>query len=98
MQLPPDLTSFVSTSFSLAQQTEALSLLEAAKLHDGTRPGARILRCALVASGGELVALARLVDQLAFDYRDVILAGEYELRGKETVRVRDLSEPLRPEV
>ncbi|KZC22523.1 hypothetical protein RHOFW104T7_00270 [Rhodanobacter thiooxydans] len=77
---------------------EALSLLEAAKLHDGTTPDVRILRCALVASGGELLELARQIDQLKCDYRDVILAGEYEFRGKEAVRVRDLSEPLRSEV
>ena len=73
-------------------------MLTGAKLHDGTEPDARMLRCVLVASRGDLAALARSVALLAIDCRDVIMGGEYELRGKETVRVRDLSRPLRSEV
>ena len=98
MELPSDVIQFVEASFQPPQQAEALSLLVGAKLHDGSEPGERMLRCALVASSGNFDSLKRFVALLAIEYRDVILCGEYEKRGKETVRVRDLSEPLRPEV
>ena len=35
------------------------------------------------------------VSMLAVDWRDVVVAGEYELRDGVPVRVRDLTQPLR---
>lgn len=95
MELPGDVIAFVDVSFPPSLRSEALSLLAGATLHDGTAPGARLLRCAVVGSRGDLAELTRLVDLLAIECRDVILCGEYELRGTEAVRVRDLSGPLR---
>lgn len=52
------------------------------------------MRCALFASAGSLETLKHFVQLLRIDWRDVIVAGEYEQRGSELVRVRDLNEPL----
>jgi len=94
MQLPPDVTGFVETSFAASEHALALSALAAARLHDGTEPDARLLRCAVMGSRGRLDSLRTLVGMLAVDWRDVILCGEYELYGKQAVRVRDLNQPL----
>jgi hypothetical protein len=94
MELANDITAFVTQSFAAAERAEAHSALCSARLHDGTEPNLRMLRCALVASHGNLSSLKRLVATLAIDWRDVIMAGEYERQGKESVRVRDLNGPL----
>ena len=57
-----------------------------------------MLRCALVGCRGSLQSLRSLVGMLAIDWRDVILCGEYELHGNETVQVRDLNQPLSVQV
>jgi len=98
VQLPSDVTAFASRSFPAPEQGVALSALAAARLHDGTEPDARMLRCALVGSRGSLDTLRVLIGMLAVDWRDVIMCGEYELQGNDTVRVRDLSKPLSAEV
>ena len=95
MNLPPDVEGFVRQSFATSELSGALQLLEAAVLHDGSTPNHRMLRCAVIASGGSLGSLRRYVACLAADYRDVIVAGEYETRDDELVRVRDLSKPLK---
>lgn len=98
MPLPGDVTEFVTASFPASEQEAALSVLAAARLHDGTEPDARLLRCALMGARGSLDSLRSLAGMLAVDWRDVIMCGEYELHGKEAVRVRDLSQPLPTEV
>ncbi|KFN48750.1 hypothetical protein [Arenimonas composti] len=94
MSLPADIERFLARSFPPDELEHAVQLLGHARIHDGTAPNARLLRCAAFASRGKLKNLERLASQLAVDWRDVIMAGEYELQGKETVRVRDLSMPL----
>lgn len=94
MKLPDDVTRFVERSFSPEHLEEALSILSQAKIEDGTTPDPRLLRCAAFASHGSLPRLRRLASMLAIDWRDVVMAGEYELRDKTTVQVRDLSRPL----
>jgi len=51
-------------------------------------------RCALVASQGSLAKLQYYVGLLAVDYRDVIVAGEYEVVEGKLARVRDLTMPF----
>ena len=41
------------------------------------------------------VTRGRYMSLLAIDWRDVVVAGEYELRDGVPVRVRDLTQPLR---
>ena len=53
-----------------------------------------MLRCALAACDNTPESLDHYVAELAVDYRDVILAGEYGQEDGEYVRVRDLSKPF----
>ncbi len=94
MELPVDLQHFVQASFAPEDWPKALLLLASARIETGEPASARMLRCAAVASQGDLARLQRYVSLLAVDWRDVILAGEYELHDKVTVQVRDLSRPL----
>ncbi len=94
MSLPPDLEQYVRQCFAAPERLEALQLLNAAVLHDGKKPDHRMLRSAVVASDNTLGGLKERVTGLATDYRDVIVAGEYEMRDGELVRIRDLSKPI----
>jgi len=95
--IPEDVTKYIARKFRSAEQSEALALLEAATLHDGSAPGARLLRCAAVASGGSLARLRMEIETLKHDYRDVIVEGEYIPDGLKLIRVRDLSHPIAEE-
>ena len=92
--IPTDVARFVARKFGVSEQEEALALLQAARLHDGSAPEARLLRCAVVASGGSMERLRMEIETLKHDYRDVIVEGEYVPRGGKLVRVRNLSEPI----
>ena len=94
MPLRSDIQAFVEREFAPVDQVEAIRLLEGAVLHDGQLAGDRCRRSALVASSGSLKALRSLISLLAVDFRDVILAGEYEGQGANLRRVRDLNEPF----
>jgi hypothetical protein len=94
MAIPPDVAKFITRKFASPEREEALSLLQSAKLHDGTPPGPRLLRCAAVASGGSLARLRMEVETLKHDFRDVIVEGEYVPKGAELVKVRNLDEPI----
>lgn len=92
--IPPDVLMYIARAFPLSEQETVLSLLEAAKIHDGSPPGDRLWRCAVVASKGSLDRLRIQVDTLRVDYRDVIVAGEYIPVDGELVHIRDLNEPI----
>jgi len=91
MALLDDIASQVRQSFSGAYREAAIALLTNAHIEDGSPAGPRLLRCALVASKGSVGKLDYYVKLLAVDWRDVIVAGEYESLGGKLVRVRDLS-------
>jgi len=92
--LPDDVRRYVARRFAADDQSQAMALLEAATLHDGSLPGARLWRCAAVASGGSLDRLRLEIETLKHDFRDVIVEGEYVPVGRELVRVRDLNGPI----
>ena len=92
--IPDDVTKFIGRKFKASDQSEALALLEAATIHDGSAPGPRLLRCAAVASGGSIDRLRMEVETLKRDFRDVIVEGEYLPKGRELVKVRNLNEPI----
>ena len=74
--IPVDIEKFIARKFGAADQIEALALLEAATIHDGSKPEPRLLRCAAVASGGSMDRLRMEIETLKRDYRDVIVEGE----------------------
>ncbi len=96
--IPADVKKFVARKFAQAEQDEVLSLLEAAVIHDGSAPEPRLLRCAVVASGGSMDRLRMEIETLKHDFRDVIVEGEYAPSGRELVRVRNLNQPIPDEM
>jgi hypothetical protein len=94
VDLPEDIYRFVEHHFAAGDRPAATALLAGAKLHDASAPDARMLRCALVASGGQLAMLQQYVDMLKIDWRDVIMCGEYKAEGIFSVQIRDLSRPF----
>lgn len=94
MRLPPDLKRFVDQNYAPQDRDEACELLANARIETGALADARMLRCAAFAGRGNLAKLRRQVAELAIDWRDVVMAGEYELRNGETVQVRDFTRPM----
>lgn len=93
MQLPADVQHFVCGNFAPEDRPTACSLLARARIETGDPPGDRLSRCAAFASRGSLAGLQRYVSMLAIDWRDVVVAGEDELRDGFPVQVRDLTRP-----
>jgi len=92
--IPDDVVKFIARRFKPSDQGEAVALLQAATIHDGSAPGPPLLRCAAVASGGSIERLRMEIETLKRDYRDVIVEGEYLPKGLELVKVRNLNEPI----
>jgi len=95
MALPVDLQDFLGSTFSPEDWQAASALLASARIEDGTVASDRLLRCAAFAARGDLARLQRYVSMLAVDWRDVVVAGEYERRDGVAVWVRDLTVPMR---
>ena len=94
MPLPEDVGRWVSQHFSETKRESAVALLLAAEDHNRQPASPRLLRCLAFASRGNLTLLERLVKLLAIDFRDVIVAGEYESRDGKLVLVRDFNQPM----
>ena len=94
-ELPKDVISFIQSSFSPEKCKEALSILSQSQIEDGSMPSPRLLRCVAFACSGNLPRLQRLASLLAVDWREVIMAGEYELRNKEAVQIRNFNEAMK---
>ena len=92
--LPPDVEAWITKNFRPADAGLARASLEMAVDHKGELVNARLLRCAAVASRGELERLHLLVEELKKDWRDVIVAGEYDYVNEKSVRIRDLTRPI----
>jgi len=92
VKLPEDLVRWLQANF--ADAAAAAQILESAVDHEGKPASARLLRCAALGSRGEIEQLRQLVELTKIDYRDVIVAGEYEVRGSEWIRLRDLNQPI----
>jgi hypothetical protein len=94
MKLPDDVVRWVSSHCSESDQEKALVELSSAVIHTGEPTNSRLLRCVVVSSGGDLARLSQQIRQLQEDWRDVIMAGEYELQEGRTVRVHDFNDPI----
>jgi hypothetical protein len=92
--LTSDVERFIARKFGASDREAALALCASARIHDGSPAGPRLIRCALVASGGSLERLRVEIEHLEVDYRDVILAGEYVSKDGAFARVRNLNEPI----
>jgi hypothetical protein len=95
LPLAEDIVAAADRLFSETDKADAIAVLAGATLEDGTAASPRLQRCALVASAGSLGKLRYYVDLLKIDYRDVIVAGEYDdSMSGDLVQVRDLNQPL----
>ena len=94
MRLPVDLKRFIDDNYAPEDRAAACSLLADARIETGAMADDRMLRCAAFAGRGSLDKLQRQVSALAVDWRDVIVAGEYEYRDGEPVQVRDFERPM----
>lgn len=87
--LPHDVVHYVEKRFPEQQRDEATSILLSARINANETPSPRMLRCALFASNGQLNELRHYVALLLIDWRDVIVAAEYEFLNGNSVHVRD---------
>ena len=94
MPLSDDVVRWVNRHFRGNDVDFALAMLGSAVDHTGELVGPRLVRCAALGSRGDLARLERLVAELRTDWRDVIMAGEYEMRDGKPVRVHDLNNPI----
>jgi len=92
--IPADVLTWVAAHFRECDRETAIALLSHATDDFDNPVDARLIRCATLASAGDLDKLTNLVEELRIDWRDVIMAGEYEHQAGELVQVRDLSRPI----
>jgi hypothetical protein len=93
-----DIAMQIQQSFSASDKDGAMSLLLDARIHDGRAAEPRFQRCALVAAQGSLEKLRHYVKLLEVDFRDLIVAGEYENIAGKPLRIRDLTLAFRVSV
>lgn len=94
MPLAPDVIAYIDRESPAKSRAEISSLVSAATLHDDSLADARCQRAALVASHGSIEKLKYYLALLKVDYRDVLVAGEYEDVNQELQGVRNLNEPF----
>jgi hypothetical protein len=94
MAIPADVRTWISLHFPENDREAAAALLTEATDVSGNPAGDRLIRCAALASTGNLNKLRSLVEELRIDWRDVIVAGEYEERAGVLVQVRDLNRSI----
>jgi hypothetical protein len=94
MSIPDDVVAWVNRHFREMDRTTAVGLLEDAVDERDEAVAPRLLRCAVIGSRGDIDRLTELVEELRIDSEDVILSGEYESRGGNLIRVRDLNLPF----
>jgi len=94
MNLPPDIITYIESTFSPEQRSIALELIESAVLENGELASPRCQRAALIGASGSIEKLKHYIALLKIDFRDVIISGEYEGHGNNLRQVRDLNEPL----
>ena len=94
MNIPNDVVTWINSHFREIDRATAIGLLEDAVDEWGDPVEPRLLRCLVVGARGDIDRLSDLVEELRIDCEDVILSAEYESRGGNLVKVRDLNEPL----
>ena len=100
MSLPEDVVVWVNAHFNDDDKARALAVLRTAAIHTGEPAVPRLLRCAVVSSQGVFRRLEDCVQQLRVDWRDVIMAAEYRLNGRNLdgsssyERVYDFDRPI----
>lgn len=92
--LPADILDFVDRHIVPADRAGVRQLLLETRYDGQAWPGARLLRCMLFISGGTEVGFRKAIALMLRDYRDLIMAAEYEEKNGYPILVRDLSRPF----
>lgn len=87
--LPDDILTKVETDFAASEREVVTHAL--ARLLEVTREPERVARCVLFVAGGELAEFDQMIELARTDYRDAIVAAEYDQTDR---RLRDLSKPF----
>jgi len=82
MEIPQEVVQWVNAHFNDSEKVRALALLSTAEIHTGEPATPRLLRCAVTSSQGVLHGLEECLLHLRVDWRDVIMAAEYKLDGR----------------
>jgi hypothetical protein len=90
MSIPEDIVTRVERDFPHDSGT-VLQRFVMLHREDAALFSYRILRCVVQAAGGSVSRLEPLIELARKDYRDLIVAAEYDADWK---RLRDLSEPF----
>jgi hypothetical protein len=92
MALADDILERIRSEFSSGEMLPVIDLLTGLQKKDPRLFCDRILRCSLYVAGGEFDKLAAAVELARLDFRDLIVAAEYD--GYFGSRQRDLSLPF----
>jgi len=87
--LPADVVTRVERDYDEAER--AAAILALGGLSSATREHARVARCVLHVAAGDLQRLEQMIALAHTDFRDVIVAAEYD---RDLRRLRDLSQPF----
>jgi len=90
----PDIEMYIEQVFTPGQHSRAKSFIDSTVMHDGNHVSPRCQRAILVGSYGSIEKLEDLTHLLKIDYRDVIVAGEYDGLILNPAKVRDLTKPF----
>lgn len=86
----PDIRARVASDFQLADHEQALEILQ--RLGDDLDgDNARVLRCVVFLSRGELPLLVHYADRARCDWRDVVYWAEYDEKGRQA---SDFNRPI----
>ena len=89
MKLPIDIDDRIENDFPDKDERELVKdIISALSVNEKTR----VARCILFVASGDMNRLEKLEALASTDYRDVIMAGEYEYPSNK--RLRDFNEPF----
>lgn len=88
---PPDIVSRLHRDFGERAET-ILNVLRACRSGNEDYLNDRLARCVIFAASGDETRLAKLLDLWRQDFRDVIVAAEYDQLG--VMRLRDFNRPF----
>ena len=89
--LPEDIAARIRHDFPAAAVESVVGLLAGLQREDPQLFGSRVLRCLVFLARGQLTKLAEWVTLARTDYRDLIVAAEYDENQQQ---VRDFNKPF----
>jgi hypothetical protein len=89
VELPPDILARIAADYPPEDRPGIIEALLV--LTEVTREPERVARCVLFVADGDLEEFERMIELARTDYRDTVVAAEYDHADR---RLRDLSKPF----